>query len=315
MEGVVDHHMRRTLNSVTTESSSTKAIDSCVTEFIRVTDHLLPTRVFMRSCPELWENHSFPVHVQLLGSNPEALALNARKVAKLGAPAVDLNFGCPAKTVNKNRGGACLLDDTALLEKIVSTVRNSVPPQTPVSVKIRLGYENRKSYLRNATAIERAGANELVVHARSKADGYRPPAYWHYIKDIQRELSIPVIANGEIWSVSDYEKCRDLSGCEDIMLGRGLLAQPDLAFAIKAKISGQQYTPLAWANIAKYLYQFYLDTCHAYPAKYRGNRVKQWLHYLQRNYTQAEQLFTDIKQTRDGDVLDRRLKQELHSGF
>src|SRR5690606_19422497 len=107
-------------------------------------------------------------------------------------------------------------------------VRDALPAHIPVSAKIRLGYEDRSSYMDNAQAVEAAGASELVVHARSKADGYKPPAYWHYIADIKARLKIPVVANGEIWSVDDYLRCREESGCEDVMLGRGLLACPDL---------------------------------------------------------------------------------------
>jgi len=313
MEGVVDHHMRQTMGSLQSDiDGSHVGIDACVTEFIRITDHTLPRRVFVQSCPELIQNrHGLPVRVQLLGSNPQALASNARKAAQLGAPAVDLNFGCPAKTVNKNRGGACLLNETHLISDIVVAVREAVPTDTPVTVKIRLGYEERNSYLANARAIEQAGANELIVHARSKADGYQPPAYWHCIGEIKKELSIPVIANGEIWSVEDYLVCREQSGCEDVMLGRGLLAKPDLAHAIKAHVQGRDFQYMPWTAIAEHMLQFFLRTCETYPAKYTGNRLKQWLYYLQKNYPEAKQLFDDIKRSRDKNYIENRIHQDI----
>lgn len=310
MEGVVDHHMRAILNRIA-NAGHCAGIDVSVTEFIRVTDHTLPRRVFTRTCPELVNQASYPVRVQLLGSNPQTLANNARKAALLGAPAVDLNFGCPAKTVNKNRGGACLLNETALIFDIVSAVRSAVPAATPVTVKIRLGYQNHDPFLKNAVAIEAAGANELVVHARSKNDGYRPPAYWEYIATIRETVKIPVIANGEIWSLADYQRCLAVTGCQDVMLGRGLLARPDLALQIKAANTNQAYTPMTWQQIVTYVYQFFLDTCDAYPMKYMGNRLKQWLHYLQRNYPEAQQLFNDIKQTRDKTHILVRLQREI----
>ncbi|WP_075188111.1 tRNA dihydrouridine synthase [Teredinibacter haidensis] len=310
MEGVVDHPMRRTLNAISSLPKG-NAIDVCVTEFIRISDQPLPSRVFLRSCPELLGKDNYSVRVQLLGSNPEALALNARKAAQLGAPAIDLNFGCPAKTVNKNKGGACLLDETTLIYEIVSKVREAVPATTPVSVKIRLGYQERDSYLRNAEAIEKAGANELVVHARSKSDGYSPPAYWPCISEIKQHIKIPVIANGEVWSLDDYLLCRKQSGCADVMLGRGLLAKPDLALAIKAHINGYQHIPLNWRGIAQYLYQFFLETSELYPAKYTGNRLKQWLHYLQRNYPEAQKLFKEIKHSRERIYIQNRLQRDI----
>jgi len=246
MEGVIDHHMRYLLNQL-------GGIDLSVTEFIRVSKTVLPNHVFLSACPELTPlteriatkgsqyGSTNTTRLQLLGSDPELIALNAQKAAELGATAIDLNFGCPAKTVNRSYGGARLLDETALLYDIVKATRELVPSNTLVTAKIRLGYEDRSSYLRNAVTIAEAGADELIVHARSKADGYQPPAYWGYIKEIQRQLDIPVIANGEIWTLEDYIACREQSGCDSVMLGRGLLARPDLGLAIKAYQRGVDY--------------------------------------------------------------------------
>lgn len=320
MEGVVDHHMRYLLSRV-------GGIDICVTEFVRVTDHVLPRKVFTRFCPELLQQSNVsamrlftggpgvadeahrqkanalgalcPTRIQLLGSNASAIAGNAQKAARLGAPAVDLNFGCPAKTVNKNRGGACLLDEPETLYQIVKACRDAVPQATPVTAKIRLGYETRDRYLENAHAIYSAGASELVVHARSKADGYRPPAYWEKIDEIQKSVPMHVVANGEIWSLDDFHRCREMSGCTDVMIGRGLLAKPDLALEIKASVSQQNFTPLSWGEIAALLMEFFLLTSNAYPKKYMGNRVKQWLFYLQKQYSEAKTLFDAIKRERE----------------
>lgn len=300
MEGVIDHHMRALLTSI-------GGIDICVTEFVRVTDHLLPKKVFFRYCPEL-ENGGktpagSPVRVQLLGSNAASLAINAERAARLGAVGIDLNFGCPAKTVNRHRGGACLLNEPGLLEEIVGSARAAVPASIPVTAKIRLGYEDRSPYLANARAIARAGASELVVHARSKADGYRPPAYWECIGEIRGETSIPVIANGEIWRVEDYLLCREKSGCADIMLGRGMLARPDLALQIKARDKGEKYCPMDWDQVARHLLVFHQVTKRNYPKKYLGNRLKQWLFYLKLQYPEAGALFDTIKKSRDDRVI------------
>lgn len=312
MEGVIDHQLRYLLTQI-------GGIDLCTTEFVRVTEHTLPRKVFFRYCPELLPQDArpsvnaselaqtpgslCPVRVQLLGSNPQMLAANAVRAAQLGAPGIDLNFGCPAKTVNRHRGGACLLDDTALLAEIVREVRIAVPHNIPVSVKIRLGYQNRDSGLRNALAIEEAGANELVVHARSKADSYKPPAYWKEIAAIRRALKIPVVANGEIWNIDDFVRCREESECEDIMLGRGILACPDLALQIRAHLENKAYQRFRWHQIASMLRIFFNMTIDQYPKKYLGNRIKQWLHYLQLNYPEAQVLFEKIKKERTEEAL------------
>ncbi len=312
MEGVIDHHMRYLLDQL-------GGIDLCVTEFIRVSKTVLPNHIFLSACPELTPlteriatkgsqyGSTNTTRLQLLGSDPELIALNAQKAAELGATAIDLNFGCPAKTVNRSYGGARLLNETALLHKIVKATRAHVPPTTLVTAKIRLGYEDRSSYLRNAIAIAEAGADELIVHARSKTDGYKPPAYWGYINEIQRQLDIPVIANGEIWTLEDYIACREQSGCDSVMLGRGLLARPDLGLAIKAYQRGEEYQYMPWPQIAALALSLLRLTQVHYPPKHMGNRIKQWLFYLMRSYPEAGTLFEGIKRSRDFDFIEQAL--------
>ena len=186
MEGLADFHVRRAL----TDSG---AFDWCVTEFVRVSGTLLPPRAFYRWCPELHSGArtraGTPVHVQLLGSDPSCMADNAARAVELGAPVIDLNFGCPAKTVNRHRGGAVLLDEPTLVHDIVAAVRRAVPAQIPVSVKIRLGNCHGDFASDNARAIEAAGAAWLTVHGRTKVQGYTPPAYWDRIAVLREARS------------------------------------------------------------------------------------------------------------------------------
>lgn len=308
MEGVVDYLVRDMLTQV-------GGVDQCVTEFVRVVDQPLPRRVFRRIFPEL-DNQCLtpaqtPVKLQLLGGQPEPVAENARRAVRAGAHSIDLNFGCPAKTVNKSDGGACLLQTPSRVFSIVAAVRQAVPQHIPVSAKIRLGFADRSSYLDNALACEEAGADELVVHARSKADGYKPPAYWDYIGRIKQRLNIPVIANGEIWSVTDYLNCREQSGCDDVMLGRGLLACPDLALQIKAHLNGNAYSPMSWLEACALLHSYYRTSFPIYPLKHAGNRIKQWLMYLQLHYPEAKSFFEAIKRERDPDALEQAFQQQL----
>ncbi len=295
MEGVVDHQVRSLLTAI-------GGIDGCVTEFVRVTSAALPSKVFRRYAPELEHQCrtpiGVPVKLQLLGGQPEPMAENAQRAVRAGALAIDLNFGCPAKTVNKNDGGACLLRQPERVHAIVKAVREALPPQIPVSAKIRLGFEDRSRYLENAYAIAEAGASEVTVHARSKADGYRPPAYWEAIAEIRSAITIPVIANGEIWSLADFLRCQQVSGCDSFMLGRGLLACPDLARQIKAHLAGEEYIPMPWRQTRQLLYEYYRACQPQYPSKHSGNRIKQWLMYLRRQYPEAELFFETIKRER-----------------
>jgi tRNA-dihydrouridine synthase C len=308
MEGVVDHTLRALLTQI-------GGIDICVTEFIRINDHLLPDKVFHRLCPEL-ANHCMtpsntPVRIQLLGGKPDPIAANAARAASIGACAIDLNFGCPAKTVNKSDGGACLLQSPYRLYDIIKATRKAVPENIPVTAKMRLGFNDRDHYMENALAAYEAGATEIVVHARSKADGYRPPAYWDCIAEIKQAVDIPVVANGEIWSVDDYLRCKAISQCDDFMVGRGLLSCPDLALQIKAHQSGNHYSAMGWVEVCRLLQHFFNITTEQYLAKHLGNRLKQWLNYLRRQYPEAQILFDTIKRFRTKEEIDHALAQSL----
>ena len=301
MEGVVDHLMRDMLTRV-------GGFDLCVTEFFRIVDQKLPQKTFYRLCPELHEGgktpSGVPVRVQLLGQHPQWLAENALTAVELGSPGVDLNFGCPAKTVNKSKGGAVLLQYTELLHDIVKAVREAVPAHLPVTAKIRLGFEDKSLAIDNAVAIDEAGASELVVHARTKTEGYRPPAYWDWIKKIRANTRLPVIANGEIWTYEDARRCQEMSGCNDVMIGRGALAMPNLARHIR-----DNEAPMSWPELAQLLidysgYEIYGDKGRYYP-----NRLKQWCGYLKRQYPQAEVLFDNIRRLQKADEIVAVLQQ------
>jgi len=307
MEGVVDHLMRDMLTKV-------GGFDMCITEFVRVVEQLLPAKTFYRLCPELnnLSQHinmrsatpnGVPVRVQLLGQHAQWLAENAVRAIELGSYGVDLNFGCPAKTVNKSKGGAVLLKEPETLYQIVKAVRDAVPREHEVSAKIRLGYEDTSLVLENADAITQAGASMLTVHARTKTDGYKPPAYWPWIAKIKQTTNIPLIANGEIWNALDAKECQRQSNCENIMLGRGALAMPNLAMTIK-----HQHKALTWDEIRALLvaysgYEIFGDKGRYYP-----NRIKQWLGYLKRQYIEAEDMFSQIRSLKSSQDIVEQIK-------
>jgi tRNA-dihydrouridine synthase C len=292
MEGVVDAPMREMLTRV-------GGIDQCVTEFVRVSERVLPAKVFRKICPELFNDSrtssGTPVVLQLLGSDPRVLAGNARKAVSIGANGIDLNFGCPAKTVNKSKGGAILLNEPELVHKIVWWVRQAVPAHIPVTAKMRLGYSDKSLALENASAIADAGASGLTVHARTKEEGYRPPAHWEWISKIREHLSIPVTANGEVWSWQDYQRCREVSGCDDVMIGRGLVAAPDLGLRIKALQRGDDPDHLSWDEMLVLLQQF-MDMVELQLApKFVHGRIKQWLKMMSREYPQAMPMLQEMR--------------------
>ncbi|MFK7995904.1 MAG: tRNA dihydrouridine synthase [Granulosicoccus sp.] len=309
MEGVIDAPMRRLLTGI-------GGYDRCVTEFIRVTDVLLPERVFLRLCPELESDgcteHGVPVYTQLLGSNPVALARNAKRAVALGARGVDLNFGCPAKTVNNSMGGSILLRDPAHVGVIVKSVRDEVDPRVPVTAKIRLGYDNHDALPEIVDAIREAGATELAIHARTKFDGYKPPAWWSTVRPVMNRGVNTTYINGEIWNVSDAVCARQQSGCEHVMLGRSALAAPDLARRIRADECGECMELMPWLAVSHLVEaQFLRSDCHS--ERHIGNRTKQWLAYLKRTYPEASQLFASLRTLHDTRSIVAAFRTHRHS--
>ncbi|QYJ73129.1 tRNA-dihydrouridine synthase [Shewanella sp. FJAT-51649] len=287
MEGVVDDLMRDILSSI-------NPYDLLVTEFVRVVDQLLPEKVFLKLCPELL-NGGFtpsgtPVRVQLLGQEPNCMAENAIRAIELGSHGVDANFGCPAKMVNRSNGGAVLLQYPNTIHDIVRAMRQAVPAEHPVTAKIRLGYEDKSLFMENALAVYEAGATELAIHARSKVDGYKPPAYWEYITEVRERLPIPVIANGEIWNREDAERCIAVTGCDSIMIGRGAISLPNLADTIKTGAA-----PYCWADTLGLMLSYTQRELSGRKSDYYPARIKQWFSYLNRQYPEADTLFRELR--------------------
>lgn len=294
MEGVTDWAMRDLLTSL-------GGIDQCVTEFLRVTDKLHPYKVFEKNCPELKTGSrtrsGTPVFVQLLGGQANPLAENALRAHEMGALGVDLNFGCPAKTVNRHDGGASLLKSSERLYNIVKTVRDAVPSTTPVTAKVRLGFDDPSHCLDNVKACEDAGATWVTVHCRTKTDGYKPPAYWEWIPKIQERTKVKIIANGEIWSVKDFAKCQAETNCEDFMIGRGALRNPYVFKEIKAHLATQKMegATLVSPSSLELIVPFF-DACTVYVNDHFATaRTKQWLNQLRFVSPKAKDIFDQVK--------------------
>lgn len=298
MEGLTDPLMRQVLTAI-------GQYDWTVSEFIRVTQHVLPEHVFYRYVPELSHEsnlkgktiHGTPVHVQLLGSVPELMAGNAVQAVSLGALAIDINFGCPAKTVNSHRGGSVLLTEPDTVYQIVHAVRQAVPSNTPVSAKIRLGYEDTSLTQDIGEAIQSANASWLTIHARTKTQGYKPPAYWELIAPLAQKLSLPLIANGEIWTLDDAMRCREQANTPHLMLGRGAVTRPDLVNQINTFDKGENIKRLDWQDLLALQLGFLQGA--AKSDSIMVGRYKQWLGMLSQGYPEAQRLWQIVKREKD----------------
>ncbi len=295
MEGVADFVMRDVLTSV-------GGYDGCVSEFVRVTGSLLPARTYERETPEIrnggYPASGTPMVIQLLGSDPEWLARNAAQAATVSPHGIDLNFGCPAKVVNRHGGGAMLLATPELLHRIVSTVRAAVPARIAVTAKMRLGVSDTSLAIACATALAEGGAASLVVHARTRDHGYRPPAHWDWIARIADAVRVPVVANGEVWTVDDWARCRAVSGCDDVMIGRGAVSDPFLALRIRGQMA-RQPSDAEWPLVLGCLADYLKKLRARIAIHHEHGRVKLWLGYLKRTWPQAAELHDAIRRLQD----------------
>lgn len=271
MDGITDAPMREFLGGF-------GAFSWAVTEFLRVSQEALPAKVFRREVPELAEGgktkSGLPVQVQLLGGNPERMAATALHAVRAGATAIDINFGCPAPVVNRHDGGAMLLQHPCRIRDLVRAVRDAVPPEIPVSAKLRLGWDSTEDIHENAAMAAEGGASWLTIHARTRTQGYQPPVYWKPLGVVRAALDIPVVANGDIWTLDDFRLCQEQTGCRHFMIGRSALANPRLSHAIAAELGLPAGNPLPsedWLENFRRLSEF------MGPDHRTIFRLKQWM--------------------------------------
>jgi tRNA-dihydrouridine synthase C len=275
MDGITDAPMRALQGEV-------GAFSFAVSEFLRVSIDTLPMKVFRRDVPELCSGGltptGLPVVVQILGGDATRMAETALNAYRAGARAIDINFGCPAPTVNRNDGGATLLNHPCRIREIVSAVRAMVPPDASVSAKVRLGWDSIDAVYENAAMAAEGGASWLTIHARTRVQGYAPPVYWKPIGVVREKLAIPVVANGDIWSLNDFRKCRDETGCSHFMIGRSALANPALSHQIAHELGleGDQMPTTDWIELLNGLLRW--TDFYEHKVAIRGvQRLKQWM--------------------------------------
>lgn len=305
MEGLADHLLRDVLTRA-------GGYDYCVTEFIRVSAAVLPHAVYRRVSPELDHRSrtpaGTPVRIQLLGSDAGLLAANAAHLAQLQPAGIDLNFGCPTPLILRKGSGAALLEEPERLQRIAAAVRAAVPAAIPVTAKMRLGLRDTARALDCARALADGGLQELIVHARTRDDGYRPPARWEWIAAIRAAVRVPVVANGEVWTVHDYRAIRAASGCADVMLGRGAVADPLLARRIRR---GGGDARADWPAVALMIADFWSRVQTKVLPTQSPGRLKQWLVLMRRQYAEADRLFAALRELRTADAVSPVLERHL----
>jgi tRNA-dihydrouridine synthase B len=252
-----------------------------------------------------------PISIQLFDCRPDFLGEAAQIAVAQGAQTIDINMGCPVNKITKNGGGSSLLRDPDTAVAIVKAVVNAV--DVPVTVKTRIGWSDDEiNILDFAQRMEAAGAQMLTIHARTRAQGYNGMANWDWIRQVKAKLSIPVIANGDIFSVASAVACLEQTGADGVMCSRGTLGYPFLVGEIDHFLKTGELLPppssIARLECAKeHLQNLYL---------YKGDRgifqARKHLSWYAKGFLGASELRTNVQKINtvaEGiDLLDRQIE-------
>ena len=245
-----------------------------------------------------------PLSYQLLTSTDKEIGRAIDALHALKADAVDLNMGCPSPAVSRFGAGIMLMEKPDEVRRIVAEARKRT--DLPLSAKIRLGKDADGGKLKMfCSMLEGEGIDMLTVHARFKHEPFARNPRWAYIAEIKECITIPVIANGGIFSVEDAEKCLRVSGADGLMLGRGAAIRPWLFAEIAVSVFGCDITECVVS--LPDVYTTFLEALNAdYRPIYRLGRLKEFTHYFARNYKFGHSLASRIQSSSSMDEARER---------
>ncbi len=214
------------------------------------------------------DEQTHPAAVQLFGDDPDIMAKAAKLTLEYKPDIIDINFGCPAPKIAGNHCGSALLKEPQLCERIVRAVSDAVP--IPVTAKIRKGYDKGDDVaVEVARACEAGGAKAITVHGRTRDQMYAPPVDRDCIRRVKQAVSVPVIANGDIYTAQDAAAMYEQTDCDLVMVGRGALGAPWIFTEINALLGEGRLLPPP--PLSRRMTVLYRQTELA--VKYKGEKV------------------------------------------
>jgi nifR3 family TIM-barrel protein len=235
-----------------------------------------------------------PVGIQVFGSDPDHMAYCTAFIEEHYRPDfIDLNSGCPVPKVVSKNGGAALLRDARLFERIVSRMVKAV--STPVTVKLRSGWNQQEWVdVQFAKIAQDCGVAAVILHPRSKTMAFSGHSFWERIGCVKSSVSVPVIGNGDIGCAQDAKAMFDQTGCDSIMIGRAALGNPWIFSEIKQFLAGKTVEKPSLAvrfeTITRHLHEY----CEKYGDKKTVSDLKKHLSWYCKGLPGAAMLRNDI---------------------
>lgn len=251
-----------------------------------------------------------PCAIQIFGSEPDFMAKSIKLILPFNPDIIDINMGCPVPKIVNNNSGSALMKNIPLATDIVKSVKSET--DKPITVKMRIGWDdNSINAIEFANAIEKAGADAITVHGRTRMQFYSGKANWDIIKQIKENSSIPIIGNGDINTLEDCLKMYEHTNCDLAMVGRGAYGNPFLFDEVNSYFAGKSYTaPTIEERMNTMLYHIKLilqdSKCEEFGIKVARKHSAWYLNglygsakfrsrcYSLNSYQEAEQLAKDF---------------------
>lgn len=306
MEGITDEPYRLAIHK------SFPEWDHYFTDFLRLPTNSQYSKEFIRSHfgnevfnnPDLFEKTT----LQILTTPIAQTEINLKKILELGFKSIDLNIGCPSRRVNNSHGGAFLLKDTLELSQVIKKIRMNFPHC--FSVKMRIGFHDDSNFFESLKVFENEGVDAVTIHGRTRDQLYKGVADWSYIAHAVDYLNIPVIGNGDIWSVEDILSIKEKTRCHSVMIGRGAQKTPWLASDFKNNVNIADSTATRKENIIKYFNTLELEYSKAMPAEDKLlKRCKAFCRYLFDDYDDGVNIKREILRTKTISEFKEKLNQ------
>ena len=232
-------------------------------------------------------------YYQILASDKSFIEKTVEKISDIGFDWLDLNLGCPSKTVCKNKGGSFLLSDISLLESVVLRVRKNFKGH--FTAKIRLGFHDDHSFLEIIKCLEACGVEAITIHGRTREQLYKGVADWKPIAKAVQEVDIPIIGNGDVWTTKDIQAIKNQTGCHGVMIARGAMKSPWLARDYKSAKTSNLV-----GNIDLFI-QTFLEQLQLHEIEDKGilKRFKGLSRYMFEDLDQGEKLKTSLLRSED----------------